>query len=118
MRRTFANTVGSNISRLRFRVVDNGKGSIRGGNLAADARLVSSGDSVQTIGNQSVAVRGMTLDEPPLQGLGSGLNSSFGVSSITSSNPLGIGASITLEFRFNVARGGQFRFSVVPEVLP
>lgn len=109
--RTITNTGTLPISLLRLRVIDITTRGTRTANdmTSADVRVLSS------TGNGDV--RGLTLEEPPAQPSGGGLNSGLLVNGINSQTPLNAGASITLEFRLSVAKAGRFRFAVMPEAL-
>ena len=61
------------------------------------------------------AVVGVTLDEPPYQDVGGGLSSSLSVP--LPSGGLGPGASVYVELRFHVDRGGSFAFGYNAEAL-
>lgn len=111
LRRTFTNNSGAPIHRLRFRVIDITNSPT--GNLA-DLRVLSSVDAVIN-GKQ---VRGLTLEQPPPQPNGGGLNSTLAVGVITLANPLPNGAAVNVEFLLGVMRGGSFRFFVNVEALP
>lgn len=119
LRRTFTNTSGESISRLRFRVIDTGQtnGGQTGG-VFADVRVLTSADSTVTSGGGQVTVRGLTLEQPPAQPSGGGLNSSLVVPSVNSTTPLAPGQTVTLEFSLNVVRAGRFRFAAVAETSP
>lgn len=118
LRRTFTNNTGSTVKRLRFRVVDlttlNSPGYGAGGGQA-DVRLLNS--SAITVGGKYIAQ--MTLEEPPAQGLGGGLNSAI-VATLpgTSLNQgLAPGDSINVQFTLGVQQPGSFRFFVIVEAL-
>ncbi|MCP9494935.1 MAG: DNA/RNA non-specific endonuclease [Pyrinomonadaceae bacterium MAG19_C2-C3] len=110
--RTITNTGALPINFLRLRVTDIttlGRDPLQTRRESADVRVLSSTDN----GN----ARGLTLEEPPAQPLGGGLNSSLIVNGINSQTPLAPSESITLEFRLSVAKAGRFRFAVMPEAL-
>ena len=100
---------------MRFRVED----ISTLGNRApgeADLRVISSTDTTVTLPNGTTAiVKGTTLDQPPSQPDGGGLNSSLSVA--LPSGGLVPGASINVQFLLNVVQpGGTYRFEIdVPE---
>jgi hypothetical protein len=119
IRRRFINATGQNVTRLRFRVVDittlNSPGYTPGG-AQADLRPLSAGDvTITTTDGQLVAVRGLTLEQPPAQPAGGGLNSTVFAGTITPQTPLAPGASIAVQFRLGVEQPGTFRFFVNTE---
>jgi hypothetical protein len=59
-----------------------------------------------------VTVRGLTLEQPPVQANGGGFNSSVSADSITLQTPLVPGASVNVEFKLGVMRTGAFRLLV------
>ncbi|HJT29923.1 MAG TPA: Ig-like domain-containing protein [Pyrinomonadaceae bacterium] len=122
IRRTITNNTGANVTRLRFRITDittlNTPGYSPGG-PQADMRVLSCSDFTATItGGQQVLVRGTTLETPPAQGMGGGLNSSLGVGVISLSQPLAPGQSISVQFLLGVQQSGSFRFFFSVDVLP
>ncbi|MCA1614873.1 MAG: lamin tail domain-containing protein [Acidobacteria bacterium] len=120
IRRRFTNNTGQTVTRLRFRVVDittlNSPGYTPGG-PQADLRVLSSTDDTVATSNGPVVVQGLTLEEPPAQPIGGGLNSSLSQNDITLATPLGAGASVNVAFRLGVMQSGTFRFIVSVEAL-
>jgi hypothetical protein len=130
IRRRFTNNTGSNVTRLRFRIVDittfpNGS-AITG---VADVRartstaVVVSGINDTTtcpggITPCTVTVQGTTLEEPPTQSSGGGYNSSLSADTVALATPLAPGASINVRFLLGVQTTGSFRFFVIIEALP
>jgi hypothetical protein len=130
IRRRFTNNTGSNVTRLRFRIVDittfpNGS-AITG---VADVRArTSTALSVSGINDTAtcpggivpctVTVQGTTLEEPPTQSSGGGYNSSLSADSVALASPLAPGASINVRFLLGVQTTGNFRFFVIIEALP
>ncbi len=120
-RRKFTNTSAENVFRLRFRVVDittlNSPGYAPD-NGQADLRLISSTDTTVTPSNPftpgDVAVRGTTLEQPPTQNLGGGLNSTV---TLDLPEPLSSGESVTVQLVVGVMQNGNFRFFVNVEAL-
>ena len=132
LRRRFTNSTGVFVTRLRFRVVDittlNSPGYTPGG-AQADIRVLSSSDSNVNTSSGSQFVRGLTLEQAPVQTdfgtvvllaqpNGGGLNSSLAAGSITVAQPLAPGAFVNVEFKLGVQQGGSFRFFVNIEALP
>jgi predicted extracellular nuclease len=115
-RRKFTNTSQESVTRLRFRVVDittlNSPGYAPS-NGQADLRLLSSTDTTVTPSNPfvpgDVSVRGTTLEQPPTQNLGGGLNSTV---TLDLSEPLASGQSVTVQLLVGVQQNGSFRFFV------
>jgi hypothetical protein len=66
-----------------------------------------------------VPVSGMTLEQPPSQSFGGGLNSSVTAGSVSLNSPLPSGASVNVQFLLGVQRNGSYRFLVnVEAVVP
>ncbi|HYW72820.1 MAG TPA: HYR domain-containing protein [Pyrinomonadaceae bacterium] len=114
IRRKITNGSSIKITRVRFRVVDISTLGNRGPG-EADLRVVSSTDTTATLSNgATVTIKGTTLDQPPSQPNGGGLNSSLSVA--LPSGGLSPGASINVQFLLNVAQPGTYRFEIdVPE---
>lgn len=118
IRRTFKNVSGGNITRLRFRIVNVTTYPAPDAGTA-DIRAISSGGTVATRSDGSnVFVGGTTLETPPAQLIGGGWNSTMTVNTISPSQPLAPGASISLQFLLGVQQQGHFRFFIVIEALP
>ncbi|HSS22101.1 MAG TPA: DNA/RNA non-specific endonuclease [Pyrinomonadaceae bacterium] len=113
IRRTIVNNTGANITKLRFRIVD--LSTLPAAPGAADLRAFSSGNIIVTVGAGNRTVQGTTLEQPPTQGQGGGLNSTLVVSAITPANPLANGASVDLQFVLGVQTDGAVRFLVKTE---
>jgi len=134
VRRRFVNNTGAPVTKLRFRIVDfstfpdpmmqQGIADLR----ALDAVTVTVNgvqDSATCAATGtpntkpcSVTVFGTTLEQPPTQSVGGGLNSSFSAGTITLPNPLASGASVNLQFRLGVQTPGTFKFFFNIEALP
>ena len=97
----------------------------------ADLRVRSSADASVGVGDAAtcaaagqgsapctVTVRGTTLEEPPGQRAGGGLNSSLSVGAVTLAAPLADGESVNVQFLLGVQQPGRFRFYVNVEALP
>ncbi|HEX8458036.1 MAG TPA: lamin tail domain-containing protein [Pyrinomonadaceae bacterium] len=115
-RRKFTNTTQQNVTRLRFRVVDittlNSPGYAPN-NGQADMRVLSSTTTTVTPSNPftpgDVVVNGTTLEQPPTQTLGGGLNSTL---TLNLSQPLVGGDSITVQLLVGIQQNGSYRFFV------
>ena len=130
VRRRFVNNTGAPVTRLRFRVVDISALAVPGG--IADVRaLTSTNVTVNGVTDAStctasaagappctVTVLGTTLEQPPTQSLGGGINSSMSAGTITLATPLAPGASINLQFLLGVKQPGSFKFFFNIEALP
>jgi hypothetical protein len=114
VRQRFTNNTGGNITRLRFRVTD-----ISTLPSVADLRPLTSPDlSVANPCGPALAVKGTSLETPPVQAMGGGYNSSLSAASVTNATPLAAGASVDLRFLLGVQRAGTGRFCVIAETLP
>ena len=128
IRRHFTNNTGTTLTRLRFRVIDiTTLNTPNPGGAQADLRLVNSTDQqVSTSLGQTITVQGTTLDEPPAQPNGGGLNSSVrvvlpagGLSPLNNGAcPAGQVCEIDAQFLLNVVQIGRYRFFVNVEALP
>lgn len=118
IRRRFTNDTNAPVTFLRFRVVDiMTLGSPPAIGARADLRVVSSSDAtVRRRDGKRFALSGTTLEEPPAQTLGGGLNSSLTLD--LSSSPLEPGASVNVQFLLVVMREGKYSFAVNVESLP
>lgn len=121
IRRKFTNNTGASITRLRFRIVDITTAVAPPG--TADLRAITSSDvpiasGENPCGTGALTLRGSTLEEPPGQPIGGGLNSSLSVDTVTLGTPISAGASINLRLLLGVQQGGTFRFFVNVEALP
>lgn len=124
IRRRFINNTGAAVTRLRFRVVDITTMPAPAG--MADLRALTSADQpavCQGTGNGCpgvavpITINGTTLEEPPTQTLGGGLNSTLATGTITLDTPLGAGAGINLQFLLGVQQGGSYRFLINVEAV-
>ncbi|MCA1616827.1 MAG: lamin tail domain-containing protein, partial [Acidobacteria bacterium] len=120
IRRKFTNNTGVPVTRLRFRIVNATVGPAPTG--TADLRALTSGNLSVSVsaacGGASVQVRGTTLEAPPAQALGGGLNSTFSAGAVALDTPLAAGASINVQFLLGVEQTGDFRFFINVEALP
>jgi hypothetical protein len=131
VRRRFVNNTGAPVTRLRFRIVDISALAVPGGiadlraltstnvvvNGVTDAGTCLASNGVATT-PCSVTVLGTTLEQPPTQSIGGGLNSSMSAGTITLGTPLAPGASINLQFLLGVQQSGSFKFFFNIEALP
>ncbi len=119
IRRRFTNTTGLNVVALRYRVViittltsdplPPGQADVRA--LNSPAQTVTLTDTT-TVNSQA-----LTLQTPPTQASGGGLNSSLAEGIITTTAPLANGASTVVEFNLGVQTPGFFRFFINVEAL-
>jgi hypothetical protein len=131
IRRSFVNTSGVPITRLRFRVTDITTFPVPTG--TADLRVITSASAVTpdapyvvTVdrppcgsGTSVVTVQPTTLEEGGLgQPNGGGFNSSVSAGTVTLATPLLPGTEINLQFLLGVQQVGAFRFFVTIEALP
>ncbi|HYE66275.1 MAG TPA: lamin tail domain-containing protein [Pyrinomonadaceae bacterium] len=113
IRRKFTNNTGEDVTRLRFRVVDiTTLGTPFETALQSDLRAVSSSAFTMGSGSNSVSVKGTTLEEPPAQALGGGINSSLSVGTITLDAPLPAGGTVNVQLLLGVWSTGSFRFFI------
>jgi hypothetical protein len=118
IRRAFKNTSNQAVTRLRFRVVDITTLGNRAGNEADLRELDSSDMTVTRVNSTTVTVRGTTVETPPAQALGGGLNSSMTAGTITLATPLAPGGTTNVQFLLGAQQVGSFRFFVNVEALP
>jgi hypothetical protein len=117
LRCKFTNSTGVDITRLRFRIVDFTTFPAPTG--VADLRARTSTDTVVTItGGGTASIRGLTLEQPPSQPFGGGLNSTLLAGMITLDTPLSPGASINVSFLLGVEQQGSFKFFINIEAMP
>ena len=107
LRRAFTNNTGAPVTKLRFRVIEMSNGGVN----TAILRAINSGDI--TVNGQPV--KGLTLETPPAQPTGGGVNSTLCVGSITLAAPLANGAKVNVQFRLGIVQGGSYRFFVNTE---
>jgi hypothetical protein len=126
VRRTVTNTTGASITRLRFRIFDittlsgtppAGTADLRARTSAPPATVTITGPNAACPGN-NCTLAATTLEAPPAQALGGGLNSSLSAGTITLGTPLANGNSINLEFLFGVQQEGNFRLGFLIEGAP
>jgi endonuclease G len=116
IRRTLTNNTGTDITQLRFRIVDVTTYPAPSG--TADLRARTSGQITVTVtGGAMKTVQGTTLEIPPAQSAGGGNNSTLAVGVVTLANPLANGATIDLQFLVGVQQAGTFRFFLNVEAI-
>jgi hypothetical protein len=127
IRRRVFNSTGANVTRLRFRISE--LTTFPSLPAQADLRaLTSVSVSVLSVNDPNtcapnpnpctVTVEGTTLETPPSQPVGGGLNATLAVGTVTLGTPLAPGASVNVQFLLGVQNPGSFRFLIVSEALP
>lgn len=116
IRRRFTNNTGGAVTRLRFRIVD--LTTLAGGAVPvgqADIRVLNGTDLPIVTSLGSLTVQGTTVETPPAQASGGGLNSS-----VTFALPgaLAAGATVDLHFLLGVQTNGSYRIFINVEALP
>jgi hypothetical protein len=118
IRRRITNNTGSNVTRLRFRVIDISTFLAPPG--IADLRVRTS--SLIVVANPCTslptAIQGTTLEDPPTQNNGGGFNSSLSASTVTLATPIPPGGTYDFHFLLGIQQTGSFKFYVNIEVLP
>jgi hypothetical protein len=131
IRRRIVNNTGGNVTRLRFRVVDqttfpapSGFADLRTRTSAAvvvagitDAATCAA-TGAPTTPPCTVTVQGTTLEQPPPQPNGGAFNGSYSAGTVTLGTPLANGASINLQFLLGLQQTGTFKFYINVEALP
>ena len=88
----------------------------------ATIAILSIADSVSstppTCPGGTVNLVGLTIEQPPTQTAGGGLNSTLTTNTVTIATPLANGASINVNFMTNVVVSGTFKFFINVEALP
>ncbi|HVG38936.1 MAG TPA: lamin tail domain-containing protein, partial [Pyrinomonadaceae bacterium] len=117
IRRSVTNNTGGNVTRLRWRVIDLTTFPAPSG--IADLRPRTSTAVVVNVdrapcgsGTSNVTVQGTTLEQPPTQPNGGGLNSSLSSGTITLETPLHTDESLDVRFVFGIMQPGLFKFFV------
>lgn len=120
IRRKFSNRTGASVTRLRFRTIDLSTLNNDGGLPApvADLRAITASDfTAASPMFGSIEVNGTTLEVPPAQPNGGGLNATLAAGTVTLDTPLVSGASINLQFLLGVRAGGNYRFFITIEAV-
>lgn len=132
LRRRITNNTGGPVTRLRFRVVNlttlpapAGVADLRvrtssdtPGVSVNDSTTCSSTGGVPSTAPCTVTVRGTTLETPPAQTGGGGLNSTLSAGTISLAAPLADGASVNVQFLLGIEQNGYFQFYIFIEALP
>jgi hypothetical protein len=117
IRRKVTNNTGGPVTRLRFRIIEMTTFPAPAGMADLRARTSPNEASVST-STGSVAVTGTTLEEPPAQPNGGGVNATLSAGTITTGTPLANGASLNVSFLLGIQQTGTFRFLIIIEALP
>ena len=132
VRRRVTNTTGGNVTRLRFRIIEVTTFPSPGGGVA-DLRPITSVDvaGVGPVNDAAtctaagagappcnVTVKGLTLESPPSQPNGGGINSTLAAGYITLGTPLANNASTLVTFKLGIQTTGTFHFYIIVEALP
>jgi uncharacterized repeat protein (TIGR01451 family) len=115
-RRTFTNNTGGAVTRLRFRITN--LSTFPSASGTADLRARTSAAVVVTTGAGNKTVQGTTLEQPPSQPNGGGVNATLSAGTVTLATPIPSGASVNLRFLFGVQQTGDYDIGVVLESLP
>ena len=118
----------SSFTKLRFRIVNM---TTSPSGILADLRALSIADTPGIAVNDpttctaaglsapcTITVRGTTLETPPAQPNGGGMNSTLSVGAITLATPLASGASANVQFLLGVQQAGTYRFFINVEAVP
>ena len=119
IRRVITNNTANDVTRLRFRIIDITTLPAPAG--IADLRVLTSSGSTEDDPCQPgelITIAGLTLETPPSQPLGGGLNSTLSAGTIALDAPLAPNSSITVSFLLGVQQTGKFKFFVNVEALP
>jgi hypothetical protein len=126
VRRTYTNYTGSDVTRLRFRVVDISAGVAPTG--TADTRAITSMPEVVNTSTLTITVQGTVLEQPPVQNEGGGYNSTLsccttgtavnGERTVTLAQPLAPGETVAVQWLLGLKQKGNFRFYVNIEAVP
>jgi hypothetical protein len=118
IRRCVTNNTGNIVTSLRYRVIDI---TTLGNTAAGQAELRVLNSPLQAIAltdTTSVSLQATTVQTPPTQASGGGLNTSLSEGVITTTAPLANGATTCVQFLLGVQQSGSFRFYVVVEANP
>lgn len=122
IRRSITNNTAAPLTRLRFRVYEittlNSPVVV---SSQAQLRVLNSGSSVVTVNGVPTTVEGTTVETPPAQALGGGLNSSTGRSLVAGTvinTPIAPGQTVNVQWVLGVQVSGNYRFFVNIEALP
>lgn len=116
LRRLLTNNTGLPIVALRYRVIQiNTLGDIPLG--YGDLRVLNSPQQTVATAGGNVTVQALTVQTPPAQASGGGLNTSLAEGIITTTAPLTNGGSTVVEFNFGIQTEGLFRVGLIVEAL-
>jgi hypothetical protein len=122
VRRSITNNTATPITRLRFRVVQittlNSPVVV---SSQAQLRVLNSGSSVVTVNGVPTTVEGTTVETPPTQASGGGLNSSTGRSLVAGTvinTVIAPGQTVNVQWVLGVQVTGNYQFFVNIEALP
>ncbi|MFN2481263.1 MAG: hypothetical protein ABR554_07335 [Pyrinomonadaceae bacterium] len=121
IRRKFVNNTANPITRLRFRVVDITTLNSPAAAGQAQLRVLNSGSVVVTVNGVPTTVEGTTVETPPTQASGGGLNSSLGRSLVAGTiinTSIAPTQAVNIQFVLGVQVTGNFRFFITVEALP
>ena len=128
-RRVFNNT-GGPVTRLRFRIVEmttfpsGSQADLRARTGVNEVSVGPVNDATTCTASGAgsppcnVAVLATTLEQPPNQPNGGGVNSTLSAGTITVGTPLANGASLNVNFLLGIQQTGTFRFLIIIEALP
>ena len=122
IRRSITNNTATPITRLRFRVIQittlNSPVVV---GSQAQLRVLNSGSSVVTVQGVPTTVEGTTVETPPAQASGGGLNSSLGRSLVAGTvinTPIAPGQTVNVQWVLGVQVTGNYQYFVNIEALP
>jgi hypothetical protein len=123
LRRVVVNNTGGNVTRLRFRMIQQTTFPAPSG--TADLRTRTTADTTDNFSNQPcgtgtsvITVLGTTLEQPPSQPNGGAFNGTFSAGTVTLATPIPPGNSVIVRFLWGVQQTGKFRVGMNVEVLP
>jgi hypothetical protein len=132
IRRRVVNNTGGPVTRLRFRIIEmttfpspgGGVADLRARTGVVEAGIGPVGDATTCTASGAgsppcnVTVQATTLETPPSQPNGGGINSTLAAGTITTGSPLANGASLNVNFLLGIQTTGTFRFLIIIEALP
>ncbi|MBV8856580.1 MAG: hypothetical protein JOZ02_06450 [Acidobacteria bacterium] len=125
IRRTITNNTGAPVTRLRFRVVDQttypappGSADLRARTSGATPIVVTITGTNPACTGRACTVQQTTLETPPAQPNGGGLNATLSAGSVTLANPVPAGGQINVQFLLGIQQTGTFKFFFNVEALP
>jgi hypothetical protein len=122
IRRSITNNTATPITRLRFRVIQiTTLNSPTVVSSQAQLRVLNSGSSVVTVNGVPTTVEGTTVETPPAQASGGGLNTSLGRSLVAGTiinTAIAPGQTVNVQWVLGVQVTGNYQYFVNIEVLP